>query len=417
MSDLPALPSSMQNAEVAANNAGANALALTTPAALTVKLDGPQFQARKLLPPAEAKTRQDFAAQLVRDPKFDALWLANFTRKLDLDTGPLDEVLTNTRALNAGDVADLSINATQMMNKANKQLPKPPDPKFLRAYQSGVAKANDIYNIVRWLSGQIQRFLMEYQNMEVPFVKIVAQLQAKYDLMVTAVVLNEQLAKNEDARTKTLTEDTALLEYALIALPDRVKELQAQSATDPEATKKEISRLVSLEPLVQKSIMTLNPMIFTGNAAVGRYPDLSNMAGGRAVVLGLFLSAGIARWKSDVVTELQTMNQLAVGLAMSSIDEFMNPQAARASGAFVEAAQDYMTLMNAWITKAETMQKIADDIEKAHDILVTGARQLSQESQKTAVLVEQAKERIDTNRDKFNNEMLQIAQQSAAQQS
>jgi hypothetical protein len=49
-------------------------------------------------------------------------------------------------------------------------------------------------------------------------------------------------------------------------------------------------------------------------------------------------------------------------------------------------------------------------------ILVTGARQLSEESQKTAVVVEQAKERIDANRAKFNNDMLQIAEQSAAQQ-
>lgn len=416
MSQLPPLPSSMQSATPASTSDGRDvSKALTTSAQLALKLDGPGFKAREVISKKGATEREEYAHRLVRDEGLNALWLANFARNIQLDTVPLEAILENTRALDAGEVGVLTVNATQMMGRVNKQLPKPPSERFMRAFRAGTAKVEEIVRTAKWLSDQIKKALAMYDDMLAPFTNVRAQLGNKYDLMFEAVAINQQLAKNEDARTDTLTQDTALLEFVQLALPERIRELQAQlpTADDKEALQEEIARLTGLQPLVTKAIMTLNPMIFTGNASVDRYLNLSNMAGGRAMVLGLFLSAGIARWESDVVQELQTMNQLAMGLSLEEAERFMNEQGERASQAYVQAAEQYTDLMNRWMTTAETMQTIANDIEAAKEILLQGFRELVGESRKVASAVQDAKTRIDEGQARFNEEMLKVAESAA----
>lgn len=416
MSNLPPLPSSMKDAMPAPTSGGADvSTALTTTAQLTLKLDGPGFKARDVISRKLAAEREAYAHKLVRDEGFNALWLANFARGIQLDTVQLEAILANTRALDAGEVGKLTVSATQMMGRVNKYLPKPPSDKFMRAFRAGKAKADEIIRTAKWLADEIKKALAMYDDMLAPFTDVKVGLGGKYDLMFEAVAINQQLAVNEDERTDTLAQDTALLEYIQIALPERIEELQAQlgTADDKQAIQEEIARLTGLQPLVTKAIMTLNPMIFTGNASMDRYLGLSNMAGGRAMVLGLFLSAGIARWESDVVQELQTMSQLAIGLALEEAERFMNEQGKRASAAYVQSAQQYTDLMNRWMTTAEHMQTVANDIESAKGILLEGFKQLTVESHKVASAVQDAKTRIDEGQARFNDEMLKVAQGAA----
>lgn len=416
MSNLPPLPSSMQDAMPAPTSGGVDvSTALTATAQLALKLDGPGFKARDVISKKLAAEREAYAHQLVRDDGFNALWLATFARNIQLDTAPLEAILANTRALDAGEVGELTVSATKMMGRVNKNLPKPPSDKFMHAFRAGTAKADEIIRTAKWLADQIKKALAMYDDMLEPFTTVKVELGRKYDLMFEAVAINQQLAGNEDTRTDTLAQDTALLEYVQIALPERIKELQAQlgTADDKQALQEEIARLTGLQPLVIKAIMTLNPMIFTGNASMDRYLGLSNMAGGRAMVLGLFLSAGIARWESDVVQELQTMSQLAMGLALEEAEQFMNEQGARASEAYVQSAQQYVDLMNRWMMTAETMQTIANDIEAAKTILLQGFKELVGESHKVASAVQDAKTKIDEGQARFNDEMLKVAEGAA----
>lgn len=411
MSDysLPPLPSSMQNAAlvVAGSENPDAAKALTTPVQLNLTLDK-GFQAREHLPAAKTKELEQYAPKLVRDPAFNAAWLATNALKIQLDTTHLQQILSNVRNLDAGEVGKDSIAATHFMDQVNKHLPGKPDPRFMAAYQKGTAGMNEIINTVKWLAGKIKDALREYDSVEGPLTEVQMKLQAKFDLMFEAIVLNEQLAEEEDSRTNELMLQTALFEYVLIELPKYVAELQPQAKGDGAVAKK-ITQLNSLSPLVTKTLTTLKPLIFAGNAAVDRYLNLSSMAGGRALVLGLFLSAGMARWRSDIVTQLQEMNQLAVGLAEANLEQFMNLQAQKASGMYVETANDYVMLMNRWMTTADTMAQVAGDIAQAKDILVKGFAQLVDENRKVSSAVQDATERIDQSQGKYNEEMRRIA--------
>lgn len=403
--NLPALPSSMQTGLVVA---GADAKAvLTTPVQLSVTL--PQgFMAKDHIPQQKQRELEVYTPQLVRDPGFNAAWLARNALQIHLDTSHLQSILGNVRNLDAGEVGKSTIAATHFMDKVNQHLPGKPDPRFMAAYTAGTANVNKILAMAKWLAERIKDALREYDSVQGPLNEVRAKLQGKFDLMFEAIILNEQLAEEEDERTKELLFQTALFEYVTVELPKYVAELQPQAKTDNTVAKK-VTQLNSLMPLVVKTTSTLKPMIFAGNASVDRYLNLSSMAGGRALVLGLFLSAGMARWESDIVTQLQEMNQLAVGLAESNIEVFMNKQAQQTSGMYVESANDYVKLMTRWMTTADTMAQVADDIGKAKEILVNGFAQLVDENKKVASAVQDATNRINEGQAKYNDEMQRIA--------
>ncbi len=406
MSDLPALPSAMQSSALVVAGTDAKEV-LTAPVQLSITLDK-GFQARDHISAKKKSELQVYAPKLVRDPEFNAAWLANNALKIQLDTSHLQAILSNTRNLDAGEVGKNAIAATHFMDQVNKHLPGKPDPRFMAAYNKGTAGMSEIMNTVRWLSGKIHDALRQYDSVQGSLTEVQVKLQQKFDLMYEAIILNDQLAEEEDARTKELLEQTALFEFVAIELPKYLAELQPAAKSDGAIVQK-IARLNSLAPLVIKTMTTLKPMIFTGNAAVDRYLNLSSMAGGRALVLGLFLSAGMARWKSDIVTQLQEMQQLAVGLAEANLEEYMNQQSRRASGMFVETATDYVALMNRWMTTVDTMAQVADDNSKAKDILVNGFAQLVDEHRKVSSAVQDATNRIDQTQAKYNEEMQKIA--------
>jgi hypothetical protein len=409
MSDLPPLPSSMQQASlVVAGSQNADAAkALTTPVQLNLTLDQ-GFQARDHLTAKKNQELQDYAPKLVRDSGFDAAWLAKQALKIPLDTSLLQQITGNTRNLDAGEVGKDTIAATHFMDRVNQHLPGRPNPRFMEAYQKGSAGLDEILKTAKWLAGRIKDALREFDSVEGPLTEVQMKLQQKFDLMFEAIVLNGQLAENEDDRTRELLEQTALFEYVMIELPKYVAELQPKAKADA-ALAKRVTQLNSLAPLVTKLLTTLKPLIFAGNAAVDRYLNLSSMAGGRALVLGLFLSAGMARWRSDIVTQLQEMDQLAVGLAEANIEQFMNQQAQKASGMFVQTATDYVALMNRWMTTADTMAQVADDINKAKDILIKGFAELVDEHKKVSSAVQDATRRIDEGKARYDSEMQRIA--------
>lgn len=409
MADLPALPSSMQNAAlvVAGSENPDAAKALTTPVQLSLTLEQ-GFQARDRLSAKKNQELQEYAPKLVRDPGFDAAWLAKQALKMPLDTSLLQQITGNTRNLDAGEVGQDTIAATHFMDRVNQRLPGRPNQHFMDAYRQGKAGLEEILKNAKWLASKIKDALREFDSVEGPLTEVQMKLQQKFDLMFEAIVLNGQLAENEDDRTRELLEQTALFEYVLIELPKYVGELQPKAKTDA-AIAKQVTQLNSLAPLVTKTLTTLKPLIFAGNAAVDRYLNLSSMAGGRALVLGLFLSAGMARWRSDIVTQLQEMNQLAVGLAEANIEEFMNRQAQKASGMFVQTASDYVALMNRWMTTADTMAQVADDITKARQILIDGFAQLVNEHKKVSSAVQDATRRIDEGKARYDSEMQRLA--------
>lgn len=410
MSTLPPLPSSMKDAHLPASAVGADEAALTTTVSLALRLDGPGFKARDVIPAYEAEKRKTFAQQLIRDTGFNAAWLAAYTRNINLDTAPLEEVLGRTRAMDVGLVGDLTVHVAMYMNRMGK-LPKPPDSRFMEKMKQRLAKAEDMINMAKTLQYAIEKWFRMRDDMLAPFTDVRIKLSGQYDGMATQIVLAQTLADNEDNRTHKLLEDTALMEFVVLALPDRIKELQMEmeSATDKDAVQREIDRLTTLTPLVLKAINTLNPLIFAGNAAIDRFLQLSNMAGGRALVLGLFLSACIARWESDVVAEIMTLQQLAAGLALAKVEELMNAQGKRTAQGMVEASQQYVDLMNRWVLALDHMEEILDATEKSKSILVDGFRELVSQHGKTTSAVQDAKERIERTNLKFNQEMLELA--------
>jgi hypothetical protein len=411
MSALPTLPSAVASAKLPA---GKNIEELTTDTVLTVKLDGPGFKARAVISKDEAEARENFAIQLVRDPAFNAVWLANYAHNIDLNTAPLEEVLRKTRALNVGEVGDLTVRAAVYMKNIGT-LPKAPNAKFLEKVRSGQAKAEEMIEQAKWLSNGIEVWLRKRDNMLRPFTIIKAQLEEKFNLMAEQIVLNQQLAENEDQRTDNLTVDSATLEYASIHLPDRIKELRGvyQKPTpkdDPEAIKQEIQRLTGMANNIIKIVSDINPLIYAGNAAVSSYIDLANMAGGHAATLGLFLSAGIARWESDVVREILALEQIATGLALAKVEELMNAQSARAGEISKVAAEQYVTMMERWMLLESTMQKISDDNDAVKDIISTGFKNLVAKSNKTAQIVQNAKDHLDKKTIEFADKMVELAE-------
>jgi DNA-binding transcriptional MerR regulator len=414
MSSLPKLPSAVASATLPETSSGVTVEALTTEVVQTVKLDGPGFKARDVISKADRAEREDFAIKLVRDPDFNAAWLANLARHIDLNTGPLETVLEKTRALDVGELGDLTVKAARYMQNMGK-LPPAPNAKFMAKVKSGEAKAEEMIDMAKVLYNGIQHWLDMRNNMLKPFIIVRTELGEKYDQMAEAIVLNALLAKNEDERTITLTQDSALLEFASIHLPDRIKELQdlyknPGPKDDREQIKQEVQRLTGLANVLIKIISDINPMILAGNAAVGSYLDLSNMAGGRAATLGLFLSAGIARWESDVVKEILALQQIAAGFALAKVEDLMNAQSQRTGETMKAAATQYVEMMDRWMTTAETMEKITADTLEVKDILVKGFAQLVSKHQNTARVVQQAKDSIDAKNDEFATKMIELAE-------
>lgn len=401
----------MKEAPLPTSTVGADATALTTVTSLALRLDGPGFKAREKIPAAEAAEREQYAHALLRDEDFTAAWLANFARRIDLNTEPLEVVLQNTRAMDVGRVGDLTVKAAMYMKRMGK-LPKPPNPKFMEAMKKGVAKAEDMIDMAKTIEDAIDKWFRMRDDLLAPFTTVKVELGSQYDAMATQIVQGRQLADNEDERTRVLLQDTALMEFVMLAYPDRIKELQVEmeKADDKTAVQHKIERLTGLTPLVLKVINTLNPLIFAGNAAFDRYLQLSNMAGGRALVLGLFLSACIARWESDVVAEVLTLQQLAAGLALAKVEQFMNEQGQRTAQGMIEASQQYVELMTRWTVALEHMEAILDSTEKAKGILVQGFRDLVAQHEKTTSAVEDAMGRIKRANTKFGEEMLAVAE-------
>jgi hypothetical protein len=406
MNTLPALPSSLQNVSLPATVMGVDEKALTTATSLALKLDGPGFKAREVIPATDAEERKEYAINLLDDTGFNALWLANFARNINLDTTPLEEVLAKTRAMDFGAVGDLSVQAAMYMNRMGK-LPEPPNQRFMELMQAGKAKAEDMIKMAKTLNYEIEKWFRMHDDNLQPFTDVKVRLYGQFTDMTTQIVLTQELAENEDERTLELTLNTALMEFVLLAMPGKIKQLQEsqKTADDKVAEQRKIDRLTGLSPLVLKAINTLNPLIFTGNAAVDKYLQLSNMAGGRALILGLFLSACIARWESDIVTEILTLQQLAAGLSLAKVEQFMNQQGERTSEGMIEASKQYVNLMNCWSVTLEHMQKVLDDTEETKEILASGFKELVVQHGQTTSAVENAKERIDKSKTKFNEEM------------
>src|SRR5574341_830452 len=268
MSDLPPLPSSMQNATpvVAGAENPAAAKVLTTPVQLSLTLEK-GFQARDHVPAKKIQELEAYAPKLVRDSGFDAAWLARQALAIPLDTALLQQITRNTRNLDAGEVGKDTIAATHFMDRVNQRLPGRPNPRFMAAYQQGTAGLDEILKTAKWLAGKIKDALREFDSVEGPLMDVQMKLQQKFDLMFEAIVLNGQLAENEDERTRELLEQTALFEYVLIELPKYVGELQPKATTD-NAVAKQVTQLNSLAPLVTKMLTTLKPLISAGNEPV-----------------------------------------------------------------------------------------------------------------------------------------------------
>ncbi len=414
MSALPQLPSAFLEAKLPESNSGATVAQLTTDVILTVKLDGPGFKARDVISANDREERDAFAKQLVCDAGFDAAWLANFARNINLDTGPLETVLAKTRALDVGEVGDLTVRAAMYMQRMGK-LPSAPNAKVMERVKTGQMKANEMVDLARTLYYAIEKWLRMRDNMLKPFTVVKAELSQKFDQITEQIVLNQQLAENEDERTVTLTQDSALLELSSIHLPQHVKELQAKYNNpgpddDRESIKQEIQRLTGMANNIIKIVSDINPMIHAGNAAVGSYLDLSNMAGGRAATLGLFLSAGIARWESDVVREILALQQIAAGFALAKVEELMNLQTQRTGEITKAAAMQYVEMMERWMTTEASIEKITRDTEDVKDILVNGFSELVKKHKKTAAILQEAKNRIDKKNVEFSEKMVQLAE-------
>jgi hypothetical protein len=415
---LPALPSSYKDAEPAAPSGASTAAdpttALTTPAALTLSLTGPQYTALDHIPADKRAGVQEWAKNLVRDPKFNAAWLAAYAHSIGLNTSLLDTVVENTRALDAGEVGALTIQATHLMDEVNNRIPKAAiDSKFIQRVQRAEVGFGDVVSKVKWIADKIKDALRQYQSLETPITEVRGKLQAKYDLMFQAIVLNQQLAENEDDQATKLVWQSAQMECLLSALPARVTELRGQLASpsaDKDKINTEITRLNGLQPLVTKALQILKPMIFTGHNAVDRYLNLSNMAGGRALVLGLFISVGMYRWESDIVTQLQEMNQIAVGLVTGRMEEIMNQQAQNSSTMYVQAAQSYVDLLTRWTTTEQTLNKLVADTAQVRDILANGFAQLKSEYGKTSSVVQSAFDAVAKSQAEYNANVEKIAQ-------
>jgi len=413
---LPALPDSFANAAPQAPTTAAGQdtkTALTTQTTLQLSVSGPTYEASTHIPASRLAQITTWAQASVRSKNFTSQWLATYARGIGLDTSLLDMVVKNTTALNAGEVGDLTLQATRLMDQVNNKIPKNVvDARFMQQVQQQKLRIEQIISKVKAISQAIEDALRKYQSLAVPIAEVRAKLQEKYDLMFEAIVLNQQLAEKEDQSTDILVSKTAELEILAKSLPAYVAELRAkkdQPEADKDALDAEINRLNGMMPLITKALSMLKPMIFTGNNAVGRYLNLSNMAGGRAMVLGLFISVGMYRWESDIVTQLQEMNQLAVGLAESNIEAVMNQQAQASSAGYVSAVQDYMDMLNRWTTTVATLQQIVDDTAKAQDILTKGFAQLKSEYGKTSSVVQDAFTKVQASQQAYNLEMERIA--------
>jgi hypothetical protein len=404
MGDLPPLPSALQESDAIDPSTKA---ALTAPVQLNITLSS-GFQAKDHISAKKNSELAAYAPRLVRDPGFDAAWLAAQALKIPLDTTLLQQVIQNTQNLDAGEVGKDTIAATHFMDEVNKRLPERPNPKFMAMYQNGTAHVQDVISTAKSVAGKIKDALSEFDSIEGPLNEVQIRLQQKFDLMFEAIALNQQLADNEDERTHQLLEYTALFEYVLVEIHKYIAELQPQAAGDAAVARK-ITQLNALAPLVTKTLTTFKPLIFAGHAAVDRYLNLSRMAGGPALVLGLFLSTGMARWRSDIVSPLHEMNQLAVELGQANVDESIGKQPQAASGRFGESASKYAALMKRWMTTADSMAQIADDITKAKDILVNGFAQLVDEQRQVSSAVQDATNRIDEGTRRYNSEMERIA--------
>ena len=415
---LPALPSSYRDAEPAAPSGvtvvGNPTTALTTQSGLTLSLTGPQYSALDHIPADKRAGVQEWAKNLVRDPNFDAAWLAAYAQSVGLNTNLLDTVVQNTRALDAGEVGALTLQASHLMDQVNSRIPKGGiDPNFIQRVQRAEIGFGDVVAKVKWIADRIQDALRQYQSLRAPIAEVRGKLHAKYDLMFQAIVLNQQLAENEDDQASKLVWQTGQMECVLTALPARVAELRGQLSSpsaDKDEINGEITRLNGLQPLVTKALQILKPMIFTGHSAVDRYLNLSNMAGGRALVLGLFISVGMYRWESDIVTQLQEMDQIAAGLVTGRMAEIMNQQGQNTSKLYVQAAQSYVDLLTRWTTTEETLNKLVEDTKQVREILADGFAQLKSEYGKTSSVVQSALDAVGKSQAEYNAQVGKFAQ-------
>jgi len=351
-------------------------MALTTPSSITVTtevlpavlLESPEFEARAHVGAKKLTELTAYAENLLKDSSFNALFFIRMIEKTGSQVPTLDAMLELVQARKTGELGKRVIDSRHHMARMNSDLPQI-DPKFMKVFQDGRAKAEWIVRIVGHIFRQIEKALKSYQNMRELIDEDAAYIDNHAELMIEAVLQSENAANEQDSRSKELLVLSALLEILQEKLADRLDKIAdgLKANPDDEELKDEQQRLASIVPLLVKRQSSLKPLTYMGNMNESRFLDIRNTDAVAAITLKDLAGPGIAQWKTDIVSQLMFMQaEISNMVAQTGID-VINEESQIAAEAYARHMGLFAQLMGKLIVSVETVQKASEAVVAAHE--------------------------------------------------
>lgn len=360
-----------------------------------VSIDKPKFSARALIEPDRLLKLEQYAANLLKDKDFGPLFFIQLIEKFGISQVPgLDAMLDTMKLKDAGVIGERLQKSTMRMRKVGDDLPEF-DTRFIERFNQGKAKVKEVVKWVRYVSIQVKKAIQQYQTVLTLLNEDIEELERQYNLMIESVIRDDQLAKEQDARTDKLLSLLAVMEYLQEKINGRLIELEALLATPNKQLEDEKENLEGVVPLAVKRIGTLPPMIHMGSMNEKRFLGQRNANAVVALTLGDFIEIGVSQWKTDIVMQLDALQMQASAFAVQTGIDFMNEEAIASSDAYAEQVALANNILKDMFIKVETMNHV-------RQVVIETSEKTSQALKEAAMIGDQASREVEAGRNELN---------------
>ncbi len=333
-----------------------------------VVLASPEFEARKHVDSAKLPGLKKFAADLMKNTDFDALFFIRMSEDAGSQVPTLDRLLELAQARKTGDVGKRVIDSKRRMTKMSSEMPQLPA-GFVEAYNKGRASIEKAVRIIVSISRQVEDALKLFKNLKELIDQDAAYIDQHAEIMIEAVIDATKAAKEQDERTKELLGTAAMLEFLREMIASRLEDVAAGLKANPdnETFKDEQQKWTSIVMLLEKRLGSFKPLIQMGNTNEQDFLNIRNTDAIAALTLKDVAGAGIAQYKTDVVKQLMYIQaQISMFVAQVGIN-MINDEAGFAAEASVKHMETFSKLMSNLIVSVEAIQKATNASVAAHE--------------------------------------------------
>lgn len=368
-----------------------------------------EYEARKHVKPALLPGLEKYAADLMKNKDFDALYFIRMSEDVGSQVPTLDRLLELAQARKTGDVGKRVVASKRRMSQMSSDMPQLPE-GFVDAYNKGKASVEKAVKVIVSISRQIEDALRTFKNLRELIDQDAAYIDNQAEIMIEAVVDATKAAKEQDARTKELLGTAAMLEFLREMIKARLEVVAAGLEANPndEELKDENQKWASIVMLLERRLGSFKPLIAMGNTNEQDFLNIRNTDAVAALTLKDVAGPGIAQYKTDVVKQLMYMQaQISMFVAQVGIDMINNESgfAAEASARHMETFSKLMANMIVSVQTVERATKASVDAHEASTKALENAINIGKEASRA---VEKGRNDIESAEKKSLNDLRKL---------